>query len=48
MEYVLIERELRVCLRDVNVLKRVTGDERFDYYFVDVKVNVGMMERQRV
>ena len=39
MYYVLIERELRVCMRDVNVLRGVTGDERFYHYIVDVKVN---------
>ena len=28
-------------LRDANVQRRVTDDERFGYYFVEVKVNVG-------
>ena len=40
MDYVLI-KELIIYLRDVNVLRGVTGNERFDHYFVDVKVNVG-------
>ena len=37
----LIERKLRECLRDANVLRGVTGHERFNHYFVDAKVNVG-------
>ena len=41
MDYVLTEKELRICLRDVDVFSGETGDEMFDHYFVDAKVNVG-------
>ena len=37
MDYVLIERGLRGCMRDVNVLKGVIGDEKFDHSWHDDK-----------
>ena len=40
MNYVLIKKDLRGCLREVNMLGGVTGDERFYHYFRDVNVNV--------
>ena len=38
----MIEWELKICLRDWNVLRGVTGDERFAHYVVaNVKMNAG-------
>ena len=32
---------------DINLLRRITGDERLDHYFVAVNVNVGCTWRVR-